>query len=269
MAVIGHLQDVALVDLVQLNCQTGATGRLLVQDNGRVGQIYFADGMVVHALVGDREGKEAFYDLVGWDQGHFEMQPGLVAPARTISTHYSDLVLAGMQKLDEGNGHRPPAVSEVPAEQASPEDLGALFGFEQALDSGDQARVQEVDEMVQSMQELLAELGQEIPGMSTAAVVGMDGLPIAQYSARGTNVDAVSAQLAMYIKLVETTVKKVGAGTLEDTLLSTEEMYVLMGVLGNSGYFLGISASRKDANLGNMRLFSRLYAKKILNVLPR
>ena len=123
--------------------------------------------------------------------------------------------------------------------------------------------------MARNMQEILMELAEEIPGLMATAVVGMDGLTVAKVTRAPVNVEQTGAQMTMLIKLVETSTQKLGAGTVQDYLLTTDKAYLLLRFLDNSQYFLGMSADRRKANLGKMRLYSRVYAKKLAAAMPR
>jgi predicted regulator of Ras-like GTPase activity (Roadblock/LC7/MglB family) len=72
----------------------------------------------------------------------------------------------------------------------------------------------------------------------------------------------------MLVKLVDTTVTKLGAGVVEDNLLTTENALVLIKFLADKSYFLGIAADRKTAKLGNMRLISRIFAERVTKAMP-
>ena len=123
--------------------------------------------------------------------------------------------------------------------------------------------------MAQKMQEVLADLSKEATGLFASAVVGMDGLPVAEFAKKSVDIESFSAQMTLLIKLVDTTTKKVKAGKVEDYLLTTDKAYLLIRFLGNSEYYLGIGAVREASNLGKLRLYSRIYAERLSAVLPR
>ncbi len=264
MAVKGNLSEIGLTDLIQLNCQSGMSGRLTVTSRGRIAQVFFENGVVVHATLGDKSGQEAFYEVLGWDAGSFTLERNVPTPTQTIRTTCSDLLLGGLHQLDEKGS----TVQPTHGQQPLPEDLGALFGLEKSTlpTAGD---LNTEDDMAQKMQEILADLSGEAPGLFATAVVGMDGLPVAEYARKGVSVDEISAQMTLMIKLVETTMSKMEFGILEDYLLTTENAYLLIRFLDDSGYFLGIGAEKSKTNLGKMRLYSRVYAKRLAEALPR
>jgi len=74
--------------------------------------------------------------------------------------------------------------------------------------------------------------------------------------------------MAMLLKLVSGSTDKLGAGNLEDNLTTTENAYILMRFLPGKQYFLGISTERKTANLGNMRLMSKMFVERLAKAMP-
>jgi predicted regulator of Ras-like GTPase activity (Roadblock/LC7/MglB family) len=81
--------------------------------------------------------------------------------------------------------------------------------------------------------------------------------------------EAISAQMTMLLKLVDTTTAKIDIGEVEDNLTSTDFAYVMMRFIPGRKYFLGLTVDRRAGNLGNMRLISKMYANRIGQLLPR
>ncbi len=259
MAVKGNLQDISLTNLIQINCQSGITGWLLLEHDDQKGQIYFNAGNVVHAVYGSHSGKKALYELLKWENGQFDLEKDLAAPAQTITNHWSELLLEGLQQLDE---HNMPGNETEDIQPIVPENMGTLLGFEKSSNSKESG-------MVQDMKEILIELGREVPGFAGSAVIGMDGLGIAEYSVNQANAETIHAQLTLLFKLVDTSVGKLDVGIVQDFLLTTDKAYTLIRFLSDTQYFLAIVSDRSRANLGNMRLISRLYADRLSKAMPR
>lgn len=266
MAVTGNLKDISLTNLIQVNAQSGFSGCLSVQKAEENAQIYFTEGEIIHAVLGEISGRDAFNQILGWDDGEFDLATGIAAPVTTINASWSDLILGGLQYLDENSADE--AQSQRPEDFP---DMGALFGLEK--EKKDHSRwerdIISEDNVTKKMQDVLADLGEEATGLFAAAVVGMDGLPVADYSKQSVDAEAFSAQMTLLIKLVDTTTKKVDAGSVEDYLLTTDNAYLLIRFLEGSDYYLGIGAARKTASLGKLRLYSRIYAERLSAILPR
>lgn len=239
MGMQGNLHDMAVADLIQHNCQERKTTRLTIRHQQEEAKLFFKEGNVVHASLGDLQGEEVIYHILGWEEGTFVVEPDLASPLTSIQRSWSGLLIEGAHRLDE---------SQVKVEQS----------FSQP----------EVKPMSQ-LDDLLKQMGGEVSGFVAAAVVGMDGLNIAEYAKGKANTEAISAQMTLLFKLVDSTVTKLGAGVLEDDLLTTEGLYVLMRYLPGKQYYLGIAAERKSASLGNLRLMSKMYVDRLSKVMPR
>ncbi len=266
MAVKGDLKVISLTNLVQMNAQSGLTGQLTVAHAGEQGTIVFVNGEITHAKRGDLSGKEAFYQILAWDDGEFEFDPNIVSARRTIQQHWSDLLISGMQHIDEQIALKPESEHR---EEIPPDTLGELFGLKKNLPSLKNETILSEDTMAQEIQEILTNLGKETADIFTAAVIGMDGFPLADYSKSSIDAEVFSAQMTLLIKLVDTSTQKLQSGEVEDYLLTTDKAYLLLRFLGDSDYYLGIGAIRSASNLGKLRLYSRIYAKRLNAVLPR
>ncbi len=245
MGMHGNLRDMAIADLVQVNCQDRKSARLEIEHGRDTATVYFRDGNVVHAVLGDASGEEVLFRILGWEEGTFDLDTGVQSPARTITSPWSSLLLEAARRLDEGT-------------QASHE-----FGATNEIHA-------EVNSMAPKYDEILKEIANEVTGCVGCALTGIDGLNLAVHSrAKNMDLDVVSAQMAMLFKLVDTSIEKIKAGQIEDNLLTTSNVYVLMRFLPGKNYFLGIAADRKTGNLGNMRLISKTYADRLAKALPR
>jgi predicted regulator of Ras-like GTPase activity (Roadblock/LC7/MglB family) len=123
--------------------------------------------------------------------------------------------------------------------------------------------------MAQKFDELLNELAGEIKGYGASALVGVDGINLASHTSSKFDPEAISAQMTLLFKLVDSSVTKLNAGILDDNLTITERAYVLMRFLPGKKYFLVIVGDPKAGNLGNMRLISKMYIDRFANAMPR
>ncbi len=106
MPLVGDLTDLALVDIIQINCVGRNTARLTVHYPIGDGVFYFADGEVVDARLGNLVGVEAVYKALEYDQGAFRIDTGIPAPTRTIFEPWANLIMEGLRLLDEARAGR-------------------------------------------------------------------------------------------------------------------------------------------------------------------
>ncbi|WP_456407678.1 DUF4388 domain-containing protein [Caldithrix abyssi] len=97
----GKISDFQLTDLIQLLCLGRQTNSLHFEKDHQHGVIYFDDGNIVHATVGDLEGEDAFYEILTWEGGTFNLKKGDRAPKETIFKNWQNLLLEGLRRLDE------------------------------------------------------------------------------------------------------------------------------------------------------------------------
>lgn len=240
----GTLVDMTVTSLIQHNCMEEKTSRLTLKRANQTAVIFFEGGNMTHAVTGDVEGEEAVYQIIRWEEGEFTLDAGITSPKNTITQNWSGILLEGARLLDEHIN-----------------DLDQLF--DQPLDIGS-------DTMAQKIEDILKEMSNEVTGHIGCAVVGMDALSIAAYSQEKLDLDQVSAQVTLLMKLVDTSVAKVNASAvMEDNLLTTKNVYLLTRYLPDKKHYLGILADRKTAVLGNMRLMSKIYAERIAKIMPR
>ena len=100
MALIGNLKEIKLPSLIQLNCMERNNAKLTIEHGGKFGFIYFENGQVTHAEFDPFIGEDAVYRLLELFEGKFKVENYVRPPAKTIQTNWSNLLLAGMHKLD-------------------------------------------------------------------------------------------------------------------------------------------------------------------------
>jgi len=97
----GSISGLQLPDLIQMNCLSQSTTALYVNKNNRKGVLYFEDGQIVHAAVGDVVGEDAVYTILSWSSGDFRFVGGERSPRHTINKNWEYLLIEGMRKSDE------------------------------------------------------------------------------------------------------------------------------------------------------------------------
>ncbi len=173
MATKGYLSDMNLPTLVQVTCQSGGPARLSLRRGDQEAVLYFDQGNIVHAVSADQEGKEVVYRVLTWEDGEFSLESGVSPPARTIETPWSALLIEGLQRHDEERWD----ITEIEHRR-------------------DTMPAKTTTDILKSFL--------DVPGISTAVVVGRDGFVIeAVGGTRALNLDALGASLAYAINGIE------------------------------------------------------------------
>jgi hypothetical protein len=105
--VAGRIDDLNLGDLVQLLSHGRKNAHVIFRHHNRQTSVWFENGQVVSADSGHLSGNEAFFELLGWSEGRFEVHPLAVIGVRNIKTPTTALLLEGFRRLDEDRADGP------------------------------------------------------------------------------------------------------------------------------------------------------------------
>jgi hypothetical protein len=102
MALTGHLSDLSLSELIEFFCNQRKTGQLKVLYPQGQGFFYLQSGSVVDARIGALRGIDAVYFALTLPNAHFEFGALSEPIERTINQPWTQVVLEGLRRLDEG-----------------------------------------------------------------------------------------------------------------------------------------------------------------------
>jgi hypothetical protein len=102
MGLTGHLSDLSLSELIEFFCNQRKTGQLKVLYPEGHGYFYLQTGSVVDARIGVLRGIDAVYYALTLPNAKFEFGPATEATERTINQPWTQVVLEGLRRLDEG-----------------------------------------------------------------------------------------------------------------------------------------------------------------------
>ncbi|MFQ5611072.1 MAG: DUF4388 domain-containing protein [Anaerolineae bacterium] len=225
MAMQGNLQDMAVADLIQHNCQDRKTARLTIEHNNQQALLFFNEGAVQHAALGDTQGEEVIYQILTWQEGQFtlaEVEPDTV-PAATIKRSWSGLLLEGARRLDE-----------------------ASHLSETSLNQEEKTVAKKKSEV---LADTLAELLQESSDIDGAAVVGVDGLVYsANVPQRALDETMAGAASAAILGLSKRSVDQLKRGNFKQTLIQGDDGNIIVSGINDETLFVGLTAA--NVNLG-------------------
>ena len=89
----GDLADLTLPSLLQAMSRECSTAMLRLQRGTSHGAMYFAEGVLVHAVSGHATGDEAACELLGWPDGRFRLARDGEPQPRTITDRLARLVV--------------------------------------------------------------------------------------------------------------------------------------------------------------------------------
>lgn len=120
MALTGHLSDLSLSELIEFFCNQRKSGRLKVLYPQGAGYFFLQTGSVVDARIGVLSGIEAVYYALTLPNAEFEFNVDAEAGERTINQPWTQVVLEGLRRLDEGIA---PEVAFPPGYVPQPDEL--------------------------------------------------------------------------------------------------------------------------------------------------
>lgn len=130
MALTGHLSDLSLSELIEFFCNQRKTGLLKVLYPQGPGHFYLQQGSVVDARVGVLRGIDAVYFALTLPNAKFEFSGSVEATERTINQPWTQVVLEGLRRLDEGvvpaSGF---SVDDAPQASTEDQDHDAAHSF--------------------------------------------------------------------------------------------------------------------------------------------
>ena len=117
------VMQVGLQDVLQMECLGRKTSILAVSAGSQRGQIYIAQGEIVHAECGQLQGEMALYSLLGLSGGEFSLHPFSEPTRRTISGQYEFLLMEAARLRDENSSQ-----AQAPGTLGMGPELPGSFG---------------------------------------------------------------------------------------------------------------------------------------------
>ncbi|MDZ7263851.1 MAG: response regulator [candidate division KSB1 bacterium] len=96
----GRLDQLSVADLIENFGVERKTGILTLSNGRRTGHVYFRDGAVVNASLGDFKQEAAVYQMFPWNRGYFNMVFRDIDVNDEISTTNLGLLLQGLKRLE-------------------------------------------------------------------------------------------------------------------------------------------------------------------------
>ena len=96
---------------------------------------------------------------------------------------------------------------------------------------------------INSFNTALQEFCEEVDEVQTAALISQDGLPIASYSETGLDADSISALVASFHHLSETTLKEFNKAKSNEVIVTSDTGLILMINLHEDDLVLYIHAN--------------------------
>ncbi len=262
----GAISVQTLPDIVQLYVLSNAIGALTVTHGMDEGQLYFAQGAILHAVTKRSRGDDAFYEIMMWSGGQFSMRIGAIAPERSVHSNWQELLMESVRRVDEarrsegrpsGRGwtQAPPVVDDLSIDDA-------FLNFEADTSKFASARVPNIattepkTETPMNIKDSLAKLNQ-IDGFVGAALVDAEsGMLLGQEGGGTMNLEIAAAGNTEVMRAKRKTMTNLALkDTIEDMLITLTKQYHLIRPLrARSTLFFYVVLDRSRANLAMARI---------------
>ena len=109
--------NLQLTDLIQMVCLSRSDLIIRVRSGEGSGTIHVREGEIHHAQTETMQGESAFFEVLGWKDGQFEMLPFRDIGLNSIEKPWEHLLLETTRRRDERNkgGSRPNDMNQEPA----------------------------------------------------------------------------------------------------------------------------------------------------------
>lgn len=116
----GAVAGLSLTDVIQLKGHNKYTGAITVGYGESNGVIYFVDGEIIHAELGETTGEQAIYEIIKWPGGTFNIHPEMTSNICTIHYRTDFLLLEALRRMDEENAGATETRSGAPGPSVTP-----------------------------------------------------------------------------------------------------------------------------------------------------
>jgi CheY-like chemotaxis protein len=132
----GTLHNVSsgmFLQLIEMELKT-CTIRLEEKTTGEKGVLFFVEGELCDARVGERQGEMAAYEIFAWDNVSLTIQNNCTVRQNRINKELSSLLLEGARRSDEFKAQRLERQGMPPRPASGPSPDGALKGVLQKIE---------------------------------------------------------------------------------------------------------------------------------------
>ncbi len=196
----GAVTGLSLPDIIQMNALNRFSGCITVHFGQNSGSIFFRDGDIIHAVQQDHVGEAAFYEILQWPGGKFNLQPKVTTTSITIRESWKFLLMEACRLQDE-NRSGAQTINQRPEKKTGTTEEGNKMGSN------------------------LLETLSQIPGVTHAVLLGKDGIPVNDTSFDAENLAAQAMNIAMIGNQLG---NLFGAGTVKRAAIQGKDSHLLM-----------------------------------------
>ena len=278
----GALAIDGLPDLVQLCSLSSSTNALRVSRGRDHGTMWFERGLVVHAECGSIDGVPAFFEILGWKDGAFDVQRNVQTPKRTMSHRATELLIEALRRQDEASRSGDDTVADLsdddldlelvleafdepdesadiaePVPEPEPGDLHVTAKSSPIKSTVATTQAKENTVMASNIQANLERLRAIDGYMGSALVDSESGMTLGtDGGGAGLNLEVAAAGNTEVVRAKRKTMKSLGLkDEIEDILISLGRQYhIIRPLRARPSVFYYVAVDRARANLAMARM---------------
>jgi CheY-like chemotaxis protein/predicted regulator of Ras-like GTPase activity (Roadblock/LC7/MglB family) len=237
------LQEMELADVLQFLSFANKTARVQVFNAfGEGGEIGLDGDDILWIRTAANEGEEAFYEIMSWEGGRFEVLP--------------------LEEVRKPEGQLPIALSFLLLEDARRRDEAAVSGKKEVEVIQAQAEVVRID-----IAKALAEWRADVAGFVESALINMDGTYVAGISnLPGEDLSMPVAYCAKTVKAIVENLNATQRGNWKEVLITTDTHHIILQKLTDNVFF-ALTLTKDQGNLGMGRLQLEQLCRRLINEL--
>jgi pSer/pThr/pTyr-binding forkhead associated (FHA) protein len=89
-----------LAEILQMCCSGHRSGQITFRAGELSGYVYLQHGRVLHAVCAGVEGEDAVYRMLGWPEGTFALDEGILPHRKTVKLTWEQLLFEGARRAD-------------------------------------------------------------------------------------------------------------------------------------------------------------------------
>ncbi len=259
----GYIRGITLPAFLQLVEMEKKTCTLKVMSKGRIGYLYFSEGVLVDANNGIETAEDAAYDIVCWDEAEIEISNTCRDKTRRIISTLGHVLMDGFrikdEKLHKQELHQGAEQIGLGDEFASL--LKGMEGTEEGVKDNKSPDTKE-DKMA-SLREILKEFT-KLQGVNAVCLVGRDGFLLDSIAHSGIDTEMIGAIASSGFGASESMGRQLGKGTMSMSMIEFENGPVMFSPVGDDAFIVVIAD--KDSNLGMVRLKLKKHSHELAAV---
>jgi YesN/AraC family two-component response regulator len=97
----GYIKGISVASFLQMIAMEGQTCTLTIKSNDKIGYVYFRDGELIHAEFEGKQGEEACYKIVTWEDVEIQIEKKCTKDNVTIKKSINHLLIEAHRRIDE------------------------------------------------------------------------------------------------------------------------------------------------------------------------